>query len=48
MCPPYSLDTLFRRTTVAIAFQRLIVRIRHSSSRSPGNGGCWSSGMVLT
>ena len=37
ICPPYSLDSLLRRTTVAMAFQRLMVRMRHSMSRSPGN-----------
>ena len=47
MCPPYSLLSLLRRTTVAIAFQRLIARMRLSMSRSPGNSGWSSVGMVF-
>ena len=34
--------------TIAIAFQRMKLLIRRSSSRLPGYGGCLSAGIVLT
>ena len=48
MWPPSSDETLLARTTIAIAFQRITDRSRHSSSLSAGNGGSWSTGIVLT
>ena len=38
----------FASTTIAIAFQRMMLRMRRSSGESPGYGGCFSSGIVLT
>ena len=38
---------LLARITMASAFQRMIAVMRSSIARSPGNGGCFSSGMVL-
>ena len=37
MCPPSSEDSLLAWSTSAIAFQRMIARMRCSSSRSPGH-----------
>ncbi len=48
MCPPSSDDSALACSTVAIAFQRMIARMRCSSSRSPGYGSCRSGGIVLT
>src|SRR6185312_5518419 len=48
MCPPNSDDSLLARSTVAMAFHRVIDRSRHSTARSPGYGGCFSTGIVLT
>ena len=39
---------MFARTTIAIAFQRTIVRSARSIAGSPGNGGSRSAGIVLT
>ena len=39
MCPSSSDDSLFARSTVAAAFQRMSDRILCSTSRSPGCGG---------
>ncbi|MEN9060973.1 hypothetical protein [Ponticoccus litoralis] len=46
MWPPYSLLSLLRLTTVAMAFQRLMVRMRHSISVSPGTSTS-SSGEIV-
>ena len=35
-------------STVAIAFQRISVRMRRSTASSPGYSGSWSTGIVLT
>ena len=48
MCPPSSELSLLARSTVATAFHRFSDRIRCSSARSPGCGGCLSTGIVLT
>ena len=48
MCPPSSELSLFARSTVATAFHRFNERMACSSSKSPGCGGCLSTGMVLT
>src|SRR3954465_3078160 len=52
MWPPSSaeppLSTWFARITIASAFQRISAARRCSIERSPGNGGCASSGMLLT
>ena len=48
MWPPSSEECLLARTTIAIAFQRMIERSRRSTSRSPGNGASRSAGIVLT
>ena len=48
MCPPSSEDSLFARTTIAIAFQRTIDRNRRSSSGSPGSLASRAGGIVFT
>ena len=48
MCPPSSEDSLFARSTIATAFQRMAERMRCSIARSPGCGVSWSTGMVFT
>jgi hypothetical protein len=47
MCPPMPSSSRLARTTIAIAFQRMMLRIRHSSSRLPGNGVWWRWWIVL-
>ena len=47
MCPPSSELSLFARSTVATAFHRFSERMLCSIARSPGCGGCLSTGMVL-
>ena len=47
MWPPMLLSSRLARTTMAIAFQRMMLLIRRSISRLPGNGGCRSTGIVL-
>ena len=47
MWPPSSELSLFARSTVATAFHRFSDRMVCSTSRSPGCGGCLSTGMVL-
>ncbi len=47
MWPP-TLVLRLARTTMAMAFQRMKWRMRCSSSKSPGSGGCRSTGMVFT
>src|SRR3954468_16497879 len=48
MWPPSSDDSLFARSTIAIAFQRRIERSRRSTSGSPGSLSSRSGGIVLT
>ncbi len=48
MWPPSSEDSLFARTTIAIAFQRMIERSRRSISGSPGIGSSSDAGIVFT
>jgi len=47
MWPPSSPGLRLARTTIAIAFQRIIERIRHSMVASPGIAGSMWVGMVL-
>jgi hypothetical protein len=48
MWPPRSPGLRLARTTIAIAFQRMIERMRHSIAASPGDFASWPAGMVLT
>ncbi len=48
MWPPRSPSLRLARTTVAMAFQRMIERIRHSSAASPGLLASFCGAMVLT
>ena len=48
MWPPSSEDSLLARTTIAIAFQRMIERSRRSSAGSPGIGSSRDAGIVFT
>ncbi|MOA59694.1 hypothetical protein D3C78_1843760 [compost metagenome] len=48
MWPPRSPGLRLARTTVAIAFQRMIERMRHSSSALPGLLASSCGSMVLT
>src|SRR3954471_6926411 len=48
MWPPSSDDSLFARSTIAIAFQRRIDRSRRSTSGSPGSCSSRSGGIVFT
>ncbi len=45
---PKSIRFLFARTTIAMAFQRMMLLMRRSSSRFPGYGGCLWAGIELT
>ena len=47
MWPPSSSSLLLARTTIAIAFQRQIERMRSSSAASPGERSSMCGGMVL-
>ena len=48
MWPPSSEEYLLARTTIAIAFQRMIERRRRSIAGSPGIGSSSEAGIVLT
>ena len=48
MWPPSSDDSLLARTTIAIAFQRMIERSRRSIAGSPGSLASRSGGIVFT
>ncbi len=48
MWPPRSPGLRLARTTVAMAFQRMIERIFHSSAESPGCLASLAGAMVLT
>src|SRR3546814_18051202 len=47
MWPPRSPGLRLARPTMAIAFQRIIERMRHSICASPGDLASWPGGMVL-
>src|SRR3546814_1701900 len=47
MWPPRSPGLRLAATTIAIAFQRISERIRHSIAESPGLFASWPGGMVL-
>src|SRR5690606_20644449 len=47
MWPPRSPGLRLARTTIAIAFQRISERMRHSICASPGDLASWPGGMVL-
>ncbi len=48
MWPPRSPGLRFARTTIAIAFQRISERMRHSIVGSPGVRASRCGGIVLT
>ena len=48
MWPPMLSEVRLARTTIAMAFQRMIDLMRRSISRRPGSTGWWARGMVFT
>ncbi len=46
--PPSSSSFLFARTTITIAFQRQMERMRSSRATLPGEGSSMCGGIVLT
>ena len=47
MCPPIPVSMTLARTTMAMAFQRMMLLMRRSISRLPGKRGSARRGMVF-